>query len=89
MTTPAPLALPGKQVTDSGLDETSCYFADGDGEEISHGHYFEELSNTYVAYDGSSSSSFWFQDFQGGDFFYDLSRRKVSVPRERFRGFKA
>ncbi|CAN0597839.1 unnamed protein product, partial [Laminaria digitata] len=31
------------QVVDTGLDETSCYFIDADGEEVPHGHYFEEL----------------------------------------------
>ncbi|CAM9227955.1 unnamed protein product, partial [Laminaria digitata] len=32
------------QVTDTGLDETSCFFIDDDGEEIPHGHYYEELA---------------------------------------------
>ena len=31
------------QVIDSGLDETSCFFIDDDGQEVTHGHYYEEL----------------------------------------------
>ncbi|CAN0460486.1 unnamed protein product, partial [Laminaria digitata] len=31
------------QVVDTGLDETSCYFEDGDGLEVTHGHYFEKF----------------------------------------------
>ncbi|CAM9464026.1 unnamed protein product [Laminaria digitata] len=49
------------QVTDTGLDETSCFFIDNDGEETPHGHYFEEL-----AYPFSSSTG------EGG-YFYDVS----------------
>ena len=57
------------QVVDTGLDETSCYFVDEDGEEIAHGHYFEEL--------GFTSGSDVYAPFTGGDFSYDLNRRKV------------
>ena len=57
------------QVIDTGLDETSCYFVDEDGEEIAHGHYFEEL--------GFTSGSDVYAPFTGGDFSYDLNRRKV------------
>ncbi|CAM9536300.1 unnamed protein product, partial [Laminaria digitata] len=31
------------QVIDSGVDETSCFFIDDDGQEVTHGHYYEEL----------------------------------------------
>ncbi|CAN0522044.1 unnamed protein product, partial [Scytosiphon promiscuus] len=34
------------QVVDSGVDETSCFFVDKDGEEVIHGHYYEELGYT-------------------------------------------
>lgn len=34
------------QVVDSGLDETSCFFIDQDGQEVTHGHYYEELGLT-------------------------------------------
>lgn len=67
-------ALPSHQIVDTGLDETSCYFADDSGEEIQHGYYFNEL---YV--DTSSSLLYAFPDFDGGDFTYDLSRRKVGI----------
>ncbi|CAM9519204.1 unnamed protein product, partial [Scytosiphon promiscuus] len=30
------------QVVDTGLDYNSCYFVDEDGEEVAHGHFFEE-----------------------------------------------
>ena len=57
------------QVIDTGLDETSCFFVDEDGEEIAHGHYFEEL--------GFANGSDVYAPFTGGDFSYDLNRRKV------------
>ncbi|CAN0535588.1 unnamed protein product, partial [Laminaria digitata] len=31
------------QVLDSGLDETSCYFEDGDGLEVTHGYFFDRI----------------------------------------------
>lgn len=58
------------QVIDSGLDETSCFFLDDDGEEIEHGYYFEELA---MASSGTAAVI-----FKGGDFPVDLTRRKVS-----------
>eukprot|EP00904_Undaria_pinnatifida_P010989 jgi/Undpi1/701/HiC_scaffold_10.g04165.m1 len=30
------------QVIDTGVDETSCYFIDDDGQTVTHGHYFDE-----------------------------------------------
>ncbi|CAM9691381.1 unnamed protein product [Scytosiphon promiscuus] len=52
------------QVIDSGLDETSCFFAnDESGEEVMHGHYFEEWGITVdldaYAYISSDDSSRW------------------------------
>ncbi|CAM9868950.1 unnamed protein product, partial [Ascophyllum nodosum] len=71
------------QVVDSGLDETSCFFIDDDGEKIEHGHYFEELAWT-VRYFWTVSSNYLYSSdtdvhevFNGGDFVYDTSRRKV------------
>lgn len=32
-----------QQIVDTGVDETSCFFADGDGQTVPHGHFFEEL----------------------------------------------
>ncbi|CAM9477835.1 unnamed protein product, partial [Choristocarpus tenellus] len=58
------------KITDTGLDETSCFFTHGDDTQIQHGYYFDEL---YSDYEGS--------DYEvvdtGGNFFSDLSRRKV------------
>eukprot|EP00904_Undaria_pinnatifida_P000092 jgi/Undpi1/10083/HiC_scaffold_28.g12537.m1 len=31
------------QVLDTGLDETSCFFIDDDGEEVPHGYYYEDF----------------------------------------------
>lgn len=68
-----PLADSARQVIDTGLDETSCFFTnDEDGEEVDHGYYFEEL------FVGSSQSQLiYFPFFEGGDFTYDEDRRKV------------
>lgn len=85
-----PPALLPDQVVDSGLDETSCFFADGDGQVMTHGYFFEELSDrqTYYTSQGNPagtetygyySSTFRFGQFEGGDFSFDLSRRKVRV----------
>ena len=70
-------------MVDSGLDETSCFFIDDDGEKIEHGHYFEELAWT-VRYFWTVSSNYLYSSdtdvhevFNGGDFVYDTSRRKV------------
>eukprot|EP00752_Nemacystus_decipiens_P002497 g2346.t1 len=77
------------QVVDTGLDETSCFFADGDGQEIPHGYYFEELSEGgfrfptsqgdyyYYTSQGAYPYSYVPEVFEGGDFSFDLSRRKV------------
>ena len=54
------------QVVDSGLDETSCFFVDEDGEEVTHGHYYEELGlkpfTSSYSFDSSfySSSTWWY-----------------------------
>lgn len=57
-------------MVDSGLDETSCFFIDEDGQEIPHGYYFEEMAfleeGTYFISTGGNST-------------YDLSRRKVGA----------
>ncbi|CAN0335611.1 unnamed protein product, partial [Ectocarpus fasciculatus] len=60
------------QVVDTGLDETSCFFIDDDGEEVEHGHFFEEL---FVS--SSSSQLVYVPLFEGGDFTYSEDRRKV------------
>lgn len=56
---------------DSGLDETSCFFADDDGEQIEHGHL----------YDGGRLGPDRYVSIAIGEpsFPYDLSRRKVRV----------
>lgn len=80
----SPSALPANQVTDSGLDETSCFFADGDGQEVVHGHYYEELSDVSLYYytsEGEYYDAYRFKDFDGGNFYFDPSRRKVGTPR--------
>lgn len=44
------------KVIDTGVDETSCFFADDEsGEEVAHGHYFEEWGIT-VDLDAYASS---------------------------------
>lgn len=73
---PPPLPRPVHQIVDSGLDETSCFFVDGDGQEVAHGYYFDELSKSY-----SSVSVPAYTKFEGGDFSFDSSRRKVGTPR--------
>eukprot|EP00752_Nemacystus_decipiens_P015150 g13496.t1 len=67
------------QVVDSGLNETSCFFADEDGGQVEHGHYFEEVGsiNPYFSYSDTESFSGFVGVFDGGDFTYDSSRRKV------------
>lgn len=84
-----PPRYPPNKIVDSGLDETSCFFADDDGEEIAHGHYFEELSASYITYTTEGYSDFYrFKVFDGGNFPYDLSKRKVGLPRERRLSFE-
>ncbi|CBJ33955.1 conserved unknown protein [Ectocarpus siliculosus] len=69
------------QIVDTGLDVNSCFFVDEDGGEgVAHGHYFEEIGVE------ASALSSWFTSwdfnlqiarvFTGGDFNFDLSRRK-------------
>ena len=66
------------QIVDSGLNETSCYFAHGDGTQVDHGHYFEAVGSTNPSFSSSSESSSRFKSvFEGGDFTYDSDRRKV------------
>ncbi|CAM9659673.1 unnamed protein product, partial [Hapterophycus canaliculatus] len=74
------------QVVDTGLDYNSCYFVDEDGEEVAHGHYFEEASLRFLGVEADALSS-WYptfdynpqlaQVFTGGDFNFDLGRRKI------------
>ena len=76
--------MPFLQVVDSGLDETSCFFIDDDEEEIEHGHYFEELAIFIVGLLTASSREIFSSYisalgvFEGGDFSYNTSRRKVN-----------
>ncbi|CAM9423631.1 unnamed protein product, partial [Ectocarpus sp. 12 AP-2014] len=69
------------QIVDTGLDVNSCFFVDEDGGEgVAHGYYFEEIGVE------ASALSSWFTSwdfnlqiarvFTGGDFNFDLSRRK-------------
>lgn len=72
-----------RQIVDTGLDYNSCYFVDKDGKEVAHGHYFEEMGVQASAL-SSWNPSFSFtpelaQVFTGGDFSFDLSRRKVRL----------
>lgn len=58
-----------QQIIDTGLDETSCFFADEDGLEIEHGSYFDGLmeeDGDVVPVPSHSDS-----------YYYDLTRRKV------------
>ena len=70
-------------MVDSGLDETSCFFIDDDGGEVEHGHYFEELARvesyflTASSFYRYSTNTAVHEVFNGGDFVYDTSRRKV------------
>lgn len=64
------------QVVDTGLDYSSCYFIDEDGEEVRHGHYYEEVGFPSDS-SFSSSTSKVAVVFEGGDFHADLDRRKV------------
>lgn len=41
--------LPLHQVVDTGLDETSCFFAhDETGDQIAHGYYYDELGTNFI-----------------------------------------
>ena len=79
-----------KQVIDTGLDETSCFFADGDGLEVPHGYYYEKQSeDAFYQYTSAGEAlaytsegvlrPFYPSIFEGGDFSFDSSRRKVST----------
>eukprot|EP00904_Undaria_pinnatifida_P011000 jgi/Undpi1/702/HiC_scaffold_10.g04166.m1 len=45
------------QVIDTGVDETSCYFIDDDGQTVTHGHYFEEIGIKTLAPTPSPASA--------------------------------
>eukprot|EP00904_Undaria_pinnatifida_P011011 jgi/Undpi1/703/HiC_scaffold_10.g04167.m1 len=45
------------QVIDTGVDETSCYFIDDDGQTVTHGHYFEEIGIKTLATTPSPASA--------------------------------
>lgn len=62
------------QIIDTGLDETSCFFVDDDGEEVQHGYYFDELSAAVVT---ATSVTDPHSIFSGGNFTYYPERRKV------------
>ncbi|CAM9625709.1 unnamed protein product, partial [Ectocarpus fasciculatus] len=57
------------QVVDSGLDETSCFFADDDGLQVEHGFLFDGVR---VEDDGNVSTV-----LSNYSFPFDMSRRKV------------
>lgn len=65
-----------RQIIDTGLDESSCYFIDEDGGEVDHGYYFDEIGFTG---DGSHASQNLETLFNGGDFTFDLERRKAGL----------
>lgn len=54
---------------DSGLDETSCFFADDDGVQVEHGHVYDGVR---PGLNGSVTPALGETSFP-----YDLSRRKV------------
>lgn len=60
----------------TGVDETSCFFVDDDGEEVEHGYYFDE-----VGFAGEVRPDNAEVIFSGGSFPYDLTRRKVKFAR--------
>lgn len=70
-----------RQIVDTGLDYNSCFFVDKDGKEVAHGHYFEEIGVEASVF--SSWSPTFSKDppiaqvFTGGDFNFNLGRRKV------------
>ena len=65
---------PRNQIIDTGMDETSCFFIDEDGQEVEHGYYFEELGFVGEPSFGGNHVA----PFEGGSFPFDLSRRKVA-----------
>ena len=79
------------QVIDSGLDESSCYFAhDAEGDHVTHGYYYDELGFNFdfetISYRTNLPSSYYtsesyfhhVEEFSGGDFSVYPERRKVS-----------
>ena len=56
---------------DTGLDETSCFFADDDGLQVEHGHVFDGFRQEP---DGNVSPV-----LGDSSFAYDMSRRKVCL----------
>eukprot|EP00752_Nemacystus_decipiens_P005062 g4596.t1 len=65
------------QVVDSGLDDTSCYFAEDDGLQIEHGHLFDGVR---LEPDGNVSLV-----LDAYSFAYDMSHRKVVQYIEMFK----
>lgn len=61
---------------DTGLDETSCYFVDDDGEEIEHGYFFDEIGFSYNEFNEVTGI---YTIFTGGNFTFFPNRRKVSI----------
>lgn len=58
------------QVVDTGLDETSCFFADDTGGEVEHGYLFDGIEvDATTGYPSAALGKPWFP--------YDMSRRKV------------
>lgn len=71
------------QITDSGLDESSCFFVhDESGDLLPHGYYLDEwtayLSASTLGEPTSSASLVTQQVFTGGNFTAYPNRRKVS-----------
>ena len=70
-----------RQIVDTGLDYNSCFFVDRDGKEVAHGHFFEEIgveASTLSSWSPSFSKNPPIaQVFTGGNFNYNLGRRKV------------
>lgn len=79
-----------RQVVDTGVDVSSCFFVDEDKKEVEHGHFFEEIgvsADEFSSVSLSSSDAHIGTVFKGGYFPFDLSRRKVRrVRREWARG---
>lgn len=55
---------------DTGLDKTSCFFADDAGGEVEHGYVFDGIEvDATSGYPSAALGQPWFP--------YDMSRRKV------------
>lgn len=72
-----------RQIVDTGLDYSSCFFIDSDGEEVAHGHYFLEIGVASSVYPSSYTQSSQVAVAYGGDFHADKTRRKVSDGQQR------